>query len=124
MRLLLLLFVLLQLACARRPGLTTADGGPDTVLLPAGAAVHKIKARTVILQTGQGHTATTADYTKAGQRSQSAAIGTGNTATATTKKAGVPLWVYVLVGVGSVIGWELVTRRVPAAWLPWRVRPG
>ncbi len=122
MRLLLLLFCLLSLACGRNNfGGVQAVG--DTTRLASGTNVGKIKADVVIIQTGQSNNASTTDYTKAGQRAQSAAVGTGNTAEA-TKTAATPMWVYMLVGVCSVIGWEILTGKVPAKWLPWRVGAG
>lgn len=109
-------------ACAtEQPLLTRAD----SVFVASGLpAPRKIKAGTVIFQ-APGSTASIADNRKAGQRGGAAATAPKATATATTKKAGVPWWVFLLVGVGSVVGWEwLSSQTAVLKWLPWRVRPG
>lgn len=109
-------------ACASpQPLLTRAD----SVFVASGLPVpRKIKAGTVIFQ-APGSTASVADNRKAGQRGGAAATAPSATATATTKKAGVPWWVFLLVGVGSVVGWEwLSSQALVRKWLPWRARPG
>ena len=100
---------------------TTAD---DTVTVPAGTTIGKLKAGTVIFQQGTGNVASTTNNTRAGQKGGAAATAPNATASATTTKAGLPWWVFAVVGVLSIAAWEFLTRRViPAAWLPWRVRP-
>ena len=123
MRLLLLLYCLLMLACTRGEFAGVESVG-DTTRVPAGTAIGKLKARTVIIQQGQGNVATPTDNTQAGQKGGSAATAPGAVAS-TTKPAGLPWWVFALVGVGSIAGWEWLTSQFKlAAWLPWRVKPG
>ncbi|MBH8559005.1 hypothetical protein [Hymenobacter negativus] len=129
MRLLLLSCCLLALSCGRGEfaGVesvgTTAD---DTTRVPADTRIGKLKAKTVIIQQGTGNVATPTDNTKAGQKGGSAATGPGAVAsTTTTKPAGLPWWVFALVGVLSIAAWEWLTAKFSlTSWLPWRVKPG
>jgi hypothetical protein len=127
MRLLLLLFCLLSLACTRGEfaGVTgagtTAD---DTVTVPAGTNIWKLKAGTVIIQQGTGNVATPTDNRKAGQKGGAAATAPKASASATTEKAALPWWVFALVGLLSIAGWEYLSHSNLLAWLPWRVKPG
>lgn len=114
--------LLLLAGCASEQPLFTRA---DSVFVAAGLPVpRKIKAGTVILQAGPNASATVANNQKAGQRGGAAATAPNATATATTKKAGVPWWVFLLVaGVGAGV-WEYVSHQGLLAWLPWRARPG
>ncbi|MDO7849837.1 hypothetical protein Q5H92_25985 [Hymenobacter sp. M29] len=124
-----LLFLLLALtSCARStwhaPLVLPPDSGasPPTPLLWGGG---KIKATTVIFQAGTGNVATPTDNTKAGQKGGAAATAPQAQASATTKPGGLPWWVFALVAVLSTAAWEWSTARfIPAAWLPWRQKPG
>lgn len=125
MRLLAIIYALLTLGCSRGQYVGLPSSKTDTLVVPAGTAIGKLKARTVILQTGTGNVASTTDNTKAGSRGGSAATAPNASASTTTKKAGVPWWVFLLVGVASIVGWEWLTHQFSlTAWLPWRVKPG
>jgi hypothetical protein len=78
-------------------------GQQDTTTVPAGTRIDKLKAKTVIIQYGQGSVAAPVDNTKAGQKHGTAATGTGSSATST--QAGTPWWVFAgLVVIGIVLG--------------------
>jgi len=85
----------------------------DSAALANGLVAKKITFRgpvTFTSQTGTGNTATmsatTTDNRKAGQRQGSAATAPNAVATTTTKKGGIPWWVFVLVGVAAIVAWE------------------
>lgn len=128
MRPLLLLYCLLAMGCTHGEFAGVEGAGTtaaDTSYVRAGAIIGKVKARTVIIQNGTGNVATPTDNTKAGQKDGEAATAPQAQASATTTLGGLPWWVFALVGMGSIVAWEwLASRFVPAAWLPWRARPG
>ena len=114
----------LVVGCARRewPQFSAAD----TLRVGAGHAppLHKIKARTVILQTGTGNVASTTDNTKAGQRGGAAATAPGASATASTTGISWRLLAAVVVlalllGAGA---WEYLSHAGLLRGLPWRSR--
>ncbi|WP_460502853.1 hypothetical protein [Hymenobacter agri] len=97
----------------------------DTITLPAGTTIGKLKAGTVIIQQGRGNVANATDNRKAGQKGGAAATAPNATASATTKQGSLPWWVFAGVGVLSIVAWEwLIARFKFAAWLPWQRRPG
>jgi hypothetical protein len=117
-----------MLACTRGEFAGVAGAGTkadDTVKVPAGTNIWKLKAGTVIIQQGTGNVASPADNRKAGQKGGAAATAPSATASATTTKAPLPWWVFVMLSVLSIAGWEWLTAQLKVvAWLPWRVRPG
>jgi hypothetical protein len=127
MRLSLLLPCLLMLACTRSEFAGVCAAGTtatDTVMVPAGTTIGKLKAGTVIFQQGTGNVASATDNTKAGQRQGSAATAPHAVASATNTRAPLPWWVFAGVGVLSIAAWEWLTHRIVSpAWLPWRVKP-
>jgi hypothetical protein len=87
--------------------------------------VHKLKLTgPVTIQVGQGNTASQVGTDKTGQRAQAVSTGAGSPVTASQKKGGVPWWVFLLVGLASIVGWEWLSHQVKMlGWLPWRARP-
>jgi hypothetical protein len=95
---------------------------PDTVRVPAGTTIAKLKAGTVILQAGTGNVATTVtkarapvatgmskaqDFTRAGQHGGGLATEPGATVDV-TNRTGIPPWL-ILVGLLVVV--LIVFRR-------------
>jgi hypothetical protein len=113
--------------CATTSDLPAPTAGPiDSSLRAAGLNAGKIKITgPVTFQVGgKNNTATSVatNNTKAGQRQGTAATGAGAKAQATNKNAGTPWWLWALFGVGCIVAWEALSRRlVPTKWLPWRV---
>jgi len=124
-----LLALALLTGCARStwyaPLVLPPDSGivptPQPPLLWGGG---KLKAGTLIIQTGTGNVATPTDNRQAGQKGGAAATAPAAQASATTKEGGQPWWVFALVGGLSIAGWEYVSHRGLLSWLPWRVKPG
>lgn len=126
MKRLFALALLLATSCATERDIPAATAHKaDSVLVAAGLpplSIRKLVVRgPLIVQSGQGNTASVADNRKAGQRGGSAATAPGAVATSTTRRGGVPWWVFGLVAVGAVVGWEYVSHQLkPLSWLPWR----
>jgi hypothetical protein len=107
MRLLLLLYCLLTLACTwgEFAGVqcagTTADA-PTRV--PAGTAIGKLKAGTVIMQNDTGNVANATNNTKTGQKGGAAATAPGAVASTTTQ-SGLSYW-WLLAPVAGLLWWQ------------------
>lgn len=100
-----------------RAGVLPAKIKNSSVATASGAVA--INRPTSAVATGSG---AATDARKAGTRGGSAAVGSG--AVATSTKAGMPWWVYLLLLVLGATGWELLSARLlPLKWLPWRVSP-
>lgn len=117
---LLLAACLLLTSCA-----TTFDLPAGTEPPTPSMSTGKIKVRgpLTIQVGGTGNTAApaTTDNRKAGQRQGSAATAPGATASTTTQEAGTAWYWFALVGVGCIVAWEWLTKKLtPAGWLPWR----
>lgn len=108
------LALLLLSGCSR--GLWRAPMAPDTSMtflpgLPAGGKYKFTGPVTFTVATAPGavatSTSTSTDNRKAGQRGGAAATAPDAVATATTKKAGVPWWVFVLVALAgaALLAW-------------------
>lgn len=117
MRAALLTAVLLLSSCSRE--VWRAPMAPDTtgLLLPALPAGGKYKFTgpvtfTVATAPGAVATSTSINNTKAGQKGGAAATAPDAVATATTKKAGVPWWVFVGVAAGGAIGWAWLRGKL------------
>jgi len=123
----LLLAAALLTSCATERYAPAVDAQVDSALTAAGLpslAVHKLKLTgPVTIQAGQGNTASQVGTDKTGQRAQAVSTGVGSPVAASQKKGGVPWWVFVLVGVASICGWEWLSHQVsPLGWLPWRAK--
>jgi hypothetical protein len=127
----LLLAALLGLAsCAAERYVPAVDAKVDSVLVAAGIpplAGRKLKLKLtgpVTIQVGQGNTASQVGTDKTGQRAQAVSTGANSPVTASQKKDVVPWWVFGLVGMASVIGWQWLRHHVASlSWLPWRSKP-
>lgn len=101
------------------------DTAAAVVPLPAGGK-YKFKGPvSIILQAGTGNVATptVTGTDKTGQHAQALSTGPGSPVTASQQKGGVAWWVFLLVGVGSIAGWEWLSHQVnPLGWLPWRAK--
>ena len=89
----------------------------DTTLLGALPPGGKYKFKgpvtfTIASAPGAVATSTSTDNRKAGQRGGAAATAPDAVATATTKKAGVPWWVFVLVAFAGAAGWEWLRGKL------------
>ncbi|WP_210519893.1 hypothetical protein [Hymenobacter terricola] len=65
-------------------------------------------------------TSTSTDNRKAGQKGGAAATAPDAVATATTKKAGVPWWVFVLVAIVGAVGWAWLRSQFSFLSFPKR----
>lgn len=107
----LLLAVLLLSSCARKAWHAPLVADTSTALLPAlPAGKYKFTGPvTFTLATAPGAvaTSTSTDNRKAGQRGGAAATAPDAVATATTKKAGVPWWVFALAALAgaALLAW-------------------
>lgn len=111
--------------CATERVALATDAKVDSALVAAGVpplSVRKLVFRgPVTLQVGQGNTSSTVGTDKTGQRAQAVSTGAHSPIQASQKKGGVPWWVFGLVGLASVAGWEWLRHQVnPLGWLPWR----
>jgi len=92
------------------------DAKVDSALHAAGIGplrAGKIKiAGNVIINTGPG-AVQVADNRKSGQRQGSAATGPGSQAATTSKNAGPPWYVFVVIALAGAVGWELLRRKLP-----------
>ena len=108
--------------CAVERVVTTQEAGLPAAADSALAArypARKIKiVGNVIIQAGQGNTASQADNRKAGQRQGSAATAPNAVATTTSKNAGTPWWVFAGVLVAGAAGWEWLRGQL--SFLPFR----
>ncbi len=105
------------------------DAKVDSALTKAGIpplAVRRIKFNgPVTFQIGQGNTSTTVGKDKTGQRAQALATGANSHIEASQKKGGVPFWVFIVVGILSIVGWDYLTHQFnPLKWLPWHPGAG
>lgn len=95
------------------------------VPLPAGGR-YKFKGPvSIVLQAGAGNVATptVTGTDKTGQRAQAVSTGANSPVSASERKGGVAWWVFLLVALGAVVGWEALRRKYnPLGWLPWRVK--
>lgn len=112
------LFLLALASCSRetwRAPMVLPDSTTAVLPLPAGGKYKFNGPVTISYQQGQGNvaTSTATDNYKAGQKGGAAATAPGAVATASTKKAGVPWWVFLLVAIFSALGWEWLRRYVP-----------
>ena len=127
MRAFLLAASLLLTSCATERVPLATNAKVDSALVAAGIpplSVHKLKLTgPVTIQVGQGNTSSTVGTDKTGQRAQAVSTGADSPVTASQKKGGVPWWVFVLVGLASICGWEWLSRRGLLGWLPWYARP-
>jgi hypothetical protein len=87
---------------------------PDTVVVPTGTSIGKLKAGTVILQAGTGNSAEVTDNRKAGQRGGAAATAPAAQATATTER-GIPVAPVIALSVLAVA--LVVNKLVRGVWL-------
>lgn len=125
MRAFLLLALCGLASCATERVPLATDAKVDSALVAAGLpplSVHKLKLTgPVTIQVGQGNNSSTVGTDKTGQRAQAVSTGTGSPIQASQKKGGVPWWVFVLVGLASIAGWEWLSHQSLLRWLPWRV---
>jgi hypothetical protein len=124
-----LLLLLALASCATERYAPAVDTKVDSALVAAGIpplAVHKLKLMgPVTIQVGQGNTSSQVGTDKTRQRAQAVSTGAGSPIQASQKKSGVPWWVFVLVGLASVVAWEWLSHQVgPLGWLPWRAQSG
>jgi hypothetical protein len=124
-----LLLLLTLASCATERYAPAVDAKVDSALVAAGIpplAVHKLKLTgPVTIQVGQGNTSSQVGTDKTGQRAQAVSTGPGSPIQASQKKGGVPWWVFVFVGVASVVAWEWLSYQVdPLGLLPWRAKSG
>jgi hypothetical protein len=124
-----LLFLLALASCATERYGLAVDAKVDSALVAAGIpplAVRKLKLTgPVTIQVGQGNTSSQIGTDKTGQRAQAVSTGAGSPIQASQKPAGVSWWVFVLVGLASVVGWEWLSHQVGSmGWLPWRAKSG
>jgi hypothetical protein len=115
--------------CATERVALATDSKVDSALVAAGVpplSVRKLKFNgPVTFQVGQGNTSSTVGTDKTGQHSQAVSTGAGSPIQANEKKGGLPIWVFLLVGVGSIIGWDYLTHQFnPLKWLPWHPGAG
>ena len=126
MRAFLLLALCGLASCATERVPLATDAKVDSALVAAGIpplVVHKLKLTgPVTIQLGQGNTSSTVGTDKAGQRAQALSTGAGSPIQASQKKGAVPWWVFVLVGLTSIAGWEWLSTWVPHGWLRWQAR--
>ena len=82
----------------------------------------------IVVQAGTGNVATpTVKGTdKTGQHSQAVSTGPGSPVSASQKRSGRPLAVYIVVALllllSGAAGWEWLSHQGLLAWLPWRIR--
>ena len=95
-------------ATAQLPVLTRAD----TVLTAAGVkSIGKLVVRgNLTIQTGTGNSVTGKD--KTGQRAQALSTGANSPVTATSKKAGLPWWVFAGLAALCVVGGFLLRGKL------------
>jgi hypothetical protein len=121
-----LLLLLALASCATERYAPAVDAKVDSVLVAAGIpplAVRKLKLTgPVTIQVGQGNTSSQVGTDKTGQRAQAVSTGAGSPIQANQKKSGVPWWVFVLVGLASVVAWEWLSHQSLLTWLPWRAK--
>lgn len=121
-----LFYLLLALpGCSVERFAPAVDAQVDSTLCAAGLpplAFGKAVFRgPVTLQMGQGNTNTTTGPSKVKTRAQALSTGDNSPVTASQKKGALPWWVFALVGVGAIIGWEYLSHQLsPLGWLPWR----
>jgi hypothetical protein len=118
---LLLLLALASYATERYA--PVVDAKVDSGIPPL--AVHKLKfTGPVTIQVGQGNSSQVGTN-KTGQRAQAVSTGASSPVQASQNKSGVTWWIFVLVGVANVIGWEWLRRQVvPLGRRPWRAKSG
>jgi hypothetical protein len=122
-----LLLLLALASCATERYAPAVDTKVDSALVAAGIpslSVHKLKLTgPVTIQVGQGNSSSQVGTDKTGQRAQAVSTGAGSPVQANQKKGAVTWWVFVLVGVASVVAWEWLSYQVgPLGWLPWRAK--
>ena len=84
---------------------TQATDTPATVVpLPAGGKYRFKGPFSIVVQAGTGNVAT--PTYKTGQHAQAFSTGPSSPVTASSKKSGAPLWVFMLVGGLSTAYWE------------------
>jgi hypothetical protein len=115
MKMSLLMAVLLLSGCSHEMWRAPLAVDTSTSLLPKlPAGKYKFTGPvTFTLATAPGAvaTSTATDNRKAGQRGGAAATAPDAVATATTKKAGVPWWVFVGVAIAGALGWAWLRGR-------------
>lgn len=121
------LLTLALAGCSTERVALATDAKVDSTLTAVGLpplAVHKFVFRgPVTVQVGQGNTNSTVGTDKTGQRAQALSTGANSPVTASQHKGGIPWWVFALVGVASIIGWDYFTHKFnPLHWLP--LHPG
>lgn len=129
MRLLLLIYSLLLLACSREawraPMALPAGADSSARSVWAGAGKVKFSGPVTIQVGGSNNSASAADNTKAGQRGGAAATAPNSAATNSTKKSSGSLWwLYLVAMLVGAAGWEYIRAKLPTKWLPWLVGAG
>jgi hypothetical protein len=114
--LLLLLGLLSSCASTTEPllyvspaGITTQPAGAPA---PAGGLVIGKNKGSITVQLGQGNT--NSDNTKAGQRSDAAAIGPQASAAAQHQERSATWGLYAALLLSGALGWELLRRKLPS----------
>jgi hypothetical protein len=122
MKVLFLAFLLALASCATEQTMLTtpqqlftqATDTPAALAPLAAGGKYKFKGPvSIVVQTGTGNVATPTvkGMDQTGQHAQAMSTGSGSPVAATSKKGGVPWWVFVGVGGLSIAAWQWLKSR-------------